>query len=838
MQQQQITTLDLRGLTLVLVAGTWIAGILLDAIVPLPAIALLIGAGASLLFLFPLWHHPQNRLIMLLIACLFFGAWRYTLSSPATDPHAIAAFIGEKVKLLGTVSDEPKVHGRSRTLVIAVTKIQKTGSSTWQDADGQLSVQTLGMLIEDPYGANYGDVVEVQGKLQPSQPPSPPSIFASMAFPRISVSQNEGNPIIGFFYHLRVTLATLITQSLPPSEASLLIALLLSLRTPALKPLIPAFNATGCAHLIAPSGFKVTIVAGLVISSVKRLYETPKSSRKLLPAQRRGNWRRGVATTLVLLSIGAFTLLSGAGPAAIRAGIMGSLLVIAPRIGRVYNIYTALALSALVMSAFDPFILWDVGFLLSFIGTLGIVLLTPFFQRRLHFLERLPLGTQLAEIFAVTLAAQTATLPLFAINFHEVSFIAPVTNILTVPLLGILLTLGVVLCSAGLLFLPLAALIGWVVRPFLFYMNMVVLLCFNLPGSYRNVGVIDKSLAWVYYALLAVTIYAIQQRQRDAANMATHAHQPLFPWSQRTKVLTQIGVALLIIMATGTTALATQPDRHLTITFLDVGPAQQQPQGEAILIRTPDAKTILIDGGLDATSLSQALDSRLPSWQRTLDVVLLTSPRAEHLGGLQDIVTRYQIGEVIDAGMLHPSTAYALWRKTIRDRSLHYAAVSQGTTITVGTQVGLQILWPTSHLHKGTDEIRDNGLVVRLIASGVRMLLLGATAQSKYALRGLLATLSPNYLQASIVQVIGEVDKQFPVELTEVLRQAQPSLLVITPGTLSAKLRKSGATSVIALPPSSNMGDTHLQVLQTAQAGTIEISSDNGGWGINTTQTE
>ncbi|GAC1421985.1 MAG: hypothetical protein NVS4B1_03240 [Ktedonobacteraceae bacterium] len=836
-QKQKTTAFDLHGLALVLVAGAWIAGILLDAIVPLPALAQLVGTGAALLFLVPLWHNPQGRLIMLLIACLFIGAYRYTLSAPATDPKAITAFIGEKANIQGTVSAEPKVQGRSRTLVISVTKILNTGG-TWQDADGQLAVQTLGTLIEDPYGANYGDVVEMQGKLQASQPPSTPGIFASMAFPRITVHQNEGNPIVAFFYHLRVTLATTIEQSLPPREAALLIAILLSLRTPALKSLIPAFNATGCAHLIAPSGFKVTIMAGLVTNSVKRLHKNPGPSQKLLPAQRRGNWRRVLATILVLLSIVAYTLLSGVGPAAIRAGVMGVLVVIAPRIGRIYNIYTALALSALLMSAFDPFILWDVGFLLSFIGTLGIVLLTPFFQRGLHFLERLPLGTQFTEIFAVTLAAQVATLPLFAINFHEVSFIAPLTNILTVPLLGILLTLGIAIGMAGLLFLPLAILIGYVAWPFLLYMNTIVTWCFNIPWSYISIGTLDSSLAWVYYAFLALTIYGIQQGQTSHVPIMTHGHKPLFQWSQRTRLMVQGSIALFIIFATGTAALATQPDGHLTISFLDVGPAQQQPQGEAILIRTPDAKTILIDGGLDATSLSQALDSRLPSWQRTLDVVILTSPRAEHLAGLQDVVTRFQIGEILDAGMLHPSVTYALWRKTIHDRGLHYVPVAQGSTIMVGTQVMLQILWPTTTLHKGSNEIRDNSLIIHLVAPGVGMLILGATSQSKYALAGLLATLPFNYLHASIVQVIGEVDKQFPIELTEVLRQAQPSLLVITPGVLSAKLRKSNATSIIALPPvlaSKTNIVPHLQVVQTAQAGTLNISSSAGGWSINTT---
>ncbi len=248
--------------------------------------------------------------------------------------------------------------------------------------------------------------------------------------------------------------------------------------------------------------------------------------------------------------------------------------------------------------------------------------------------------------------------------------------------------------------------------------------------------------------------------------------------------------------------------------------------------------SILIDGGLDATSLSQELDSRLPSWQRFLDVLLLTSPRADHLAGLQDIVTRYQVGEIIDAGMLHPSTAYALWRRTISERNLHYVLAVQGTTITVGTQVALQIFWPTSQLHKGSDEVRDNSLIVRLIAPGVRMLLLGATAQSKYALAGLLATIPPNSMQATIVEVVGEVEKQFPNELTEVLQHAHPSFVVVTPSSLSAKLRKSKATSVLTLPTALSPGASdvsHWQVMQTAQTGTLEFHSGNGGLIVNMT---
>jgi len=284
-----------------------------------------------------------------------------------------------------------------------------------------------------------------------------------------------------------------------------------------------------------------------------------------------------------------------------------------------------------------------------------------------------------------------------------------------------------------------------------------------------------------------------------------------------------------MILATGTSALAARPDGRFTLAFLNVGPTNAPSQGEAIFVRTPDGKTMLIDGGLDAASLAQELDTRLPFWQRTLDVVILTSPRSDALSGLQDAVSRYQIGEVVDAGMLHPTTGYTLWRKTITDRHLNYVQVHQGMTIPVGTSVIVQVFWPPSPLHKSSNEEVDNGLILRIVAPGISVLLLGANIVSRYALTGLLTSVDASYLQADIVQVVGEAGKKVPTELSTLLQMAKPSLVVITPAALSAKQRKAGATSILEPLPTVFTG-ANWQTIQTAQTGTFEISSTNQGW--------
>ncbi len=832
------TRLDLHGLMLGFIVGAWLTGMVGASLIALPPLALLVVAVLALLSLLPLRHHPQGRLLALLIAFFLFGAFRYLLALPSNTPHSISTLINAgSVQLQGTVSEEPMLQGRSRLLIISVQSMRFSTAASWQNATGTVAIRMSGNSIENPYGTNYGDTVTVQGVLHPPTPYDAPGIFASMTFPRIAVVTTAGSLIsivIAQLYHGRVILATIIQQALPQPAAALLIALFLSLRTPALSLLRPLFNVTGTAHLIAPSGFKVTILAGMMQTMTGWFYKAPTADYHRRASQRsQRHWRYRFTILLTITSIALYTLLSGAGPAALRAGIMGILLVSAPKIGRTYNVYTAMALAAGILSSFDPFILWDVGFLLSFLGTLGILLLTPTFQRLLQPLAHLPFGHMGAEIIAVTLAAQVATLPIFAIAFNQISFIAPLANILSVPLLGTFLLLGVLLCCAGLLSPSLALLVGWIAWPPLWYLIKIVSWCARLPGAYITVQGFNGIVGWSYYIALAIILLLLARKQ-PLLTSSSLAAAPASPLPPSFWLISQVSAATLILLTTGVVAHATVPDSHVQITFLSVTPSAQPPQGEAILIRTPDGKNALIDGGLDATALSSLLDSQLPTWQRTLDLVILTVPLSDHLAGLQDVVTRYHIREVLDAGMAHPNTSYALWRRTLRERAIPYTQVMQGTTIALGNTVVLQILWPSNQLDTSSD-VRTNTLILRLLAPGLSILLLGAATENTHALNGLLTSIASNYLRATIVQIVGEIGKPLSAQTIQAIQRAQPSLLIITPAALNTKERKIAGISTV-LPVTTlapfTANDARMQIMQTAQVGTIEISSNSSGWSI------
>ncbi|HXX76884.1 MAG TPA: ComEC/Rec2 family competence protein, partial [Ktedonobacteraceae bacterium] len=277
---------DLRSFILVVIAVAGMAGILLDSMLQVSQIILLIGAVIALACTILFWQNSKTRYSSLIILWLLLGAWRFAISSPIGDPSSISAFTGAgKADIQGIVADDPKLLDRSRLLAVAVNAISFNNGSTWQDAHGQIEVEILGATLDNLYGPNYGDTVEMQGNLQPPFSHHPPEALASMSFPSYQVTGSAGNPIITPILKLRLFLASIIEQSLPQPEAALLIAIFLSLQTPVIQPLIQAFTSTGTAHLIAPSGFKITILAGIVYSSTnffsKRRH---KQIAPLLPA--------------------------------------------------------------------------------------------------------------------------------------------------------------------------------------------------------------------------------------------------------------------------------------------------------------------------------------------------------------------------------------------------------------------------------------------------------------------------------------------------------------------------------------------------------------------------
>jgi competence protein ComEC len=226
----------------------------------------------------------------------------------------------------------------------------------------------------------------------------------------------------------------------------------------------------------------------------------------------------------------------------------------------------------------------------------------------------------LTAALAVGVAATVGTLPLIAFAFHRVSLVGIPVTILALPALPPMLAGSAVAAFLGLVWSPLGVLAGWLVWVPLSYLLALVHLVSALPGITFGVGDVAPVAVGAFYGLLILLLgrrqlarwaRLIPRSSKRATVLVRSFWVPRLP--TRWALLGMLGMAAMLWGAA-----LTLPDGRLHVTFLDVG------QGDAVLIVTPSGRQVLVDGGPDPMGAVRALGDRLPFWDRSLDVVVLT----------------------------------------------------------------------------------------------------------------------------------------------------------------------------------------------------------------------
>jgi competence protein ComEC len=171
---------------------------------------------------------------------------------------------------------------------------------------------------------------------------------------------------------------------------------------------------------------------------------------------------------------------------------------------------------------------------------------------------------------------------------------------------------------------------------------------------------------------------------------------------------------LLAILAT--TAACAAPDRNLHVFFLDVG------QGDAILLQR-GSQQVLIDGGPSPAALTNALGHIMPFWDRTIEMVVLTHPHADHMNGLEEVINRYNIGQVVCPEFDGDSYTNSDWNKLLSDHKLKPAIASPDQQIDLGKGALIDVLSPSGPVEGSDEDIIDGGsLVLRLTLGKISFL--------------------------------------------------------------------------------------------------------------------
>ncbi|HEY60023.1 MAG TPA: ComEC family competence protein [Anaerolineae bacterium] len=417
-----------------------------------------------------------------LLTSLALGALRFLCAEPTFTPQDIAYYNGTgSLVIEGTVSSPHDRRDGYMTVFIKTENIlSKESLGEWQAVTGKVQIR-----LPEYFFIRYGDRLLLEGKLQATiksdQPPysswlARKGLFSRMYYPQVLKRQaGNGNPILDAIYRLRNYAHETLIGLLPHPESALLSGILLGIESDIPDYLQAAYRATGTAHIIAISGFNISLIAGLVT----------RLTNRLLPY----GWGALVAICAILF----YTLLVGAQPAVVRAAIMGSLAIPAYLIGRKVIGIHSLALTAALMALLNPFILWDVGFQLSFTATFGILtftnLLTESFEnwtsKHLPTFSSKPITQFISEYLLATLAAQFAILPVVITHFQDISLLSLPTNLLILPVQPLVMILGGISLLTGMVFPPMGKLLAafaWLPTAFT---NQVVLFFAMIPSNIK-----------------------------------------------------------------------------------------------------------------------------------------------------------------------------------------------------------------------------------------------------------------------------------------------------------------------------------------------------------------
>ena len=330
-------------------------------------------------------------------------------------------------------------------------------------------------------------------------------IHATMYFPTYDVPQrDEASRTTRVMLWVQSRLAALrsalkdsIAFAVPQPEAGYLAGILVGAKGNVSAELKDAFARTGTSHIVAISGYNITIIATLLMMMLAPL------------GVRRAYW----ASVLVIV---LFTILVGAGASVVRAAIMGVMAMTAQRLGRLNDASIALVFTAGVMCFYNPLVLrWDVGFQLSFLAFAGIVYVQPLLE---PLVLRLVRFSSLASLIATTLAAQIMVLPLLLNVFGTLAVYTLPVNILVLPLVPVAMALGFVTAVTGLLWSWAGLFVGQVAWLVAALQLTIVQVFARLPHASVSVHLSAAAMVAIYIAL-AIWLISLYRGQ---ANLTLH----------------------------------------------------------------------------------------------------------------------------------------------------------------------------------------------------------------------------------------------------------------------------------------------------------------------------
>ena len=634
----------------------------------------------------------------------------------------------------------------------------------------------------------YGDIISFKGEFQePSKKRNyggfdyknylkTLKIYGTVKCESYNVlEKNKGNILISFSNKISNSVKEKIYDLLDKREANLLIGLLLGDDDNIDDDIEEAFKISSLSHVLAVSGMQVTYI----ITAMYFIFNNILGKRK---------------TKIVIIIILIFyTILTGFSPSIVRASIMGILIMGAGLFYRKNDIWNSIAISLLLMLIYNPFLITNVGLQLSYLGTIGIILLNKTFLRifnkirfEKYILNRkiINIVSKIIEILTVTISASVVVFPIMLYNFNLFGTYFLFTNLLASIIIGPITIFGTVVVSISFIFLKFGKMFSIFLE---ISLNILVLVSnfSKLPFSKIYITTPKISMIIFYYVLIIFFnyIYKIynnrnlsltQIRFRNLIALYKYKIKEIYNNKKSRKKF--ISILILIVFCFNIYNFFIIK-RELKIYFVDVG------QGDSTFIVTPKNETILIDGGGSlGTDFDVGESTLLPyildRGYKKIDLMFVSHFDQDHIGGLFKILEELKIGKVCISKQEEDSENYQRFLNIVKEKNINVLVVKIGDKIVLDKNLYFDILWPKDKQIE-ENKLNNNAIVMKLNYNNFSMLFTGDI--EKKAEEEILETYkNSKILESDILKVAHHGSKTSTTD--EFLSRVKPKIALIGVG--------------------------------------------------------
>ncbi len=420
-------------------------------------------------------------------------------------------WIADENVIIGTVDNSPSFNAKFIKINLKTQQIGKKKNEL-HNCQGTILLSILN--DSKARQLSYGDQLICSAKIQATKAPLNPLAFDYRQYLHLKnidyqaflneqdwmvLDSLQGNRLLNLAFEMRDAFLKTLESHLPgKNEFAVGSALILGDKEELNEELKSAYANTGAMHVLAVSGLHVGMIWGIVAMLLSWI-------RWRHPA-----WK-WLKTFIIILCLWLFALITGASPSVLRAATMFSFVLFGISFGRSVNIYNTLAASAFCLLLFNPFLIMEVGFQLSYLAVIGIVYFQPKVYR-LWYIEN-KIGNFFWKLTAVAIAAQITTFPLSLYYFHQFPLYFWLSGMIVVPFAFLILGGGVLLLCINSLVPFLGKMVGMLLHGIIWLMNALIFMIEQIPSGLLSGIWVSLSIVFLIYGFLLFLSFSISTKK-------------------------------------------------------------------------------------------------------------------------------------------------------------------------------------------------------------------------------------------------------------------------------------------------------------------------------------